>query len=343
MCMIVYHEEYNKYDLGLDHPLIGDKPKKTLEFFKQKNLLSTIQVHNAPVATEEDLLLVHTQSYINHIKYLSKHGGMLAVDTPAPKGIYQYASRATGGTIYAGKKLFEEYHITMNPLGGFHHAGRETSSGFCFFNDIAIVTEKLRKQEKLKRIAIIDIDVHHCNGTQEIYYSDPEVLCISIHQDGRTLYPGTGALDKIGCNNGEGFTVNIPLPPGSGNQSFLYAFNEIVVPVIRDFLPELLIFQSGVDAHHTDPLADLEMTYPLYFTIGKIMKKLSVDTGNRLLVLFGGGYNSMACIYSYYNLCSALLGNAESIDEDERPDAKTVVVKDIVTSLKQVLSPYWIL
>ena len=239
---IVYHRDYNKYDLGVDHPLVGDKPEKTMSFLKNKGLIDSFKLFEPELAAEEDLLRVHTQSYINRIKELSEKGGILTFDTPAPKGIYKYARLPAGGTILGGKKLFEGFNCMINTLGGFHHASRNFSSGFCFFNDIAVCIEYLREKNKIKRFLVIDLDVHHANGTSEIYFDDPSVLNISFHQDGETLYPGTGAIEKIGKGPGEGYTINLPFLPQTGNESYMMAFDSIVPPLIKQFNPQIIIY-----------------------------------------------------------------------------------------------------
>jgi len=150
MIGIVYHEDYNKYDLGMIHPLVGNKPGKTMEFFEEKDIMKDVELFTPDKATEKDLLRVHSEAYGNRIKEMSRTGGMLSLDTPAKVGIYNHASLATGGSILAGEKLFEAFNYMVNPLAGFHHACRSTSSGFCFFNDIAVAIEYLREKHKLK-------------------------------------------------------------------------------------------------------------------------------------------------------------------------------------------------
>jgi acetoin utilization protein AcuC len=337
----IYHKDYNKYDLGINHPLIGDKPKKIIDFFKEKSIMKEIKEFTPQIADEKELLRVHTEGYVERVKELSINGGLLSLDTPAPIGIFECASLATGGTILGGKKLFEGFNCMINPLAGFHHASRSFSSGFCFFNDIAIVIEYLREKYNLKRFQIVDLDVHHANGTQEIYYDDPSVLKISFHQDGRTLYPGTGAIEKIGRDAGEGFTVNLPLPPETGNESYFKAFKQIVPPLTKQFKPEIIIYQCGVDTHNSDPLADLCLTHQIYYEIANNMIKLSNETCNKLLVLLGGGYNSNASVLSYYNIMCGLLGKKEYIKEEEVLDKKISEVDELVKQLKQILTPYW--
>lgn len=339
---IVYHDDYNKYDLGETHPLIGNKPKKTMEYLETKGILKKLKVFTPKKATQKDLERVHKKKYIERVKKLSKTGGTLSNDTPAPKGIYDIARIATGGSILCAEKLIKGYRCMCNPLGGFHHAGIETSSGFCFFNDIAIAIEYLREKYHQKKFMIVDTDVHHANGTEEIYLDDPSVLNVSFHQDGRTLYPGTGMLESIGKNDGKGFTINFPFPPSTGTGSYLIAFNQIIPPLIRQFNPQIILFQSGVDTHHSDPLADLELTYQAYFYISNKMKELSQNSCNKLLVLFGGGYNSNDSIICYYNLVCGLLDNYNYIKEnDSMSYSKVETVVDNISSLKRLLKDYW--
>lgn len=341
MIGIVYHKDYNKYDLGLTHPLIGDKPRKTMEFFEKYNIMNDVKVFKPEKANGKDLLRVHNPRFIDRIKKLCQTGGMLTLDTPAPVGIYDIALLVTGGTKLAGEKLIQGFQCMVNPLAGFHHASRSFSSGFCFFNDIAIVIEYLREKYKLERFLIIDLDVHHANGTQEIYYDDPSVLNISFHQDGRTLYPGTGGLEKIGRDGGEGYTVNLPLPPGTNSESYLNAFTSIIPPLTKQFNPEIIIYQSGVDTHHSDPLADLYLTYQTYYHLAKKIKELSSTTCNKLLVLFGGGYNSEASITSYYNIMCGFLNRKDYMKEKDIPEKHTEEVEQLVSELKKQLVSHW--
>jgi len=341
MIGIVYHDDYNKYDLGIDHPLVENKPRKTMDFLEKHSIMDDVKLFTPEKATDEDLLRVHDPKFVESIKDLSQTGGMLAFDTPAPIGIYEYASIATGGTILAGEKLFHKFQCMVNPLAGFHHAGRSFSSGFCFFNDVAVVIEYLRDKYKLQRFLIVDLDVHHANGTQEIYYRDPTILNISFHQDGRTLYPGTGSMEKIGTDGGEGYTVNLPFPPGTGDESYLDAFNNIIPLLTKQFNPEIIIYQCGVDTHHSDPLADLCLTHQTYYYLAREMLELSKNTCKKLLVLFGGGYNSSSSIKSYYNIMCGLLERKDFIIEKEIPGKKSEDAEQLVLKLKKLLDSYW--
>jgi len=336
-----YHERYNEYDLGENHPLIGDKPRRTLNFLKKRKIDRYLEIKEPKPCEEKDLLRVHTREYIEKVRFLSRIGGYLSIDTPAPRGIFKVASLACGGSKEGGESLLKDSKISINPLGGFHHASRDASSGFCFFNDMAITIEYLRDRYRLKRFAVIDLDVHHANGTQDIYYKDPDVLLISFHQDGRTLYPGSGFIEEIGENEGKGYTMNLPFVPGSGNESYKRAFDEIVPDIVLQFKPDIIIYQSGVDTHHSDPLADILLTYHIYFYFAREIKKLSEKTCNKLLVLFGGGYNSDASVKSYYNIVCGLLGVEEIVREEDIPDTKLEITIERIKELKRILSDYW--
>jgi acetoin utilization protein AcuC len=188
---------------------------------------------------------------------------------------------------------------------------------------------------------IIDMDVHHGNGTQDIYFDDRMVLNLSFHQDGRTLYPGTGHLETIGREEAAGYTVNLPFPPGTGGASYLRAFKEIVPPIAKQFKPEVIVYQSGVDTHHADPLADLNLTYQTYYHLATQVAMISKETCQKLLVLLGGGYNSIACIKSYYNVFCGLVGKKEYLEEEDIPDSDPSAVEQVITGLKHSLSDYW--
>ena len=339
---IVYHPDFDKYDLGSNHPLIGDKPKRVMEMLRRTKIIEEFKVFSPALAEEEDLLRCHGKEYVKKIQRLSKTGGMLSFDTPAPKNIYEYACRATGGSLVCGSKLFENYSIMINPLGGFHHASENHSSGFCFFNDIAVVIEYLKEYYSVKKIFIIDLDVHHGNGTMDIYFDDPSVVNLSFHQDGETLYPGTGSIDKIGSGNGKGFTVNLPLPPHTGSDAYINAFDQIIPSLIHQFNPELIIYQAGVDTHHSDPLADINLSYQTYYRLAKAIRNISDHYSKKLLILLGGGYNSDACIKAYENVFHGILKHEDYIVEnDSFQKNKFDIVDNRITNLKQVLKPYW--
>jgi acetoin utilization protein AcuC len=155
------------------------------------------------------------------------------------------------------------------------------------------------------------------------------------------LYPGTGALEIIGADGAEGLTVNLPLPPGTGSASYLHAFEEIIPPLTKQFKPEVIVFQSGVDTHHEDPLADLNLTFQVYYELAKRVQQLSSETCKKLAVLLGGGYNSDACIQSYYNIFCGLVGREDFLVESDIPDPDPQQIDFLINALKNRLKEYW--
>lgn len=340
---IAYHENYCKYNLGKEHPFLSLKPMKTIEFLTAKNLLGTKLTLLTPKSVNnEDLLRVHTKEFVEHVRKLSEKGGMLAFDTPAPRGIFEIAKLACGGTkLIADEIAQKKFWCGINTLGGLHHAGKNSASGFCFFNDIGIAIEFLRAKHNLKKFLVVDTDVHHGNGTQEIYYEDNSVLHISLHQDGRTLYPGTGFIEEIGTGKGEGYTINIPLLPGTGNKAYLYAFDYIIPKLANQFKPDIILWQSGVDTYRHDPLANLNLTLDTYYLLGQRMKAIAENTCNKLVVCLGGGYHEEGCVKGYYNIISGLLGNNDFIKEKEFDDGKIAETRNIIERLIKEISGFW--
>ncbi len=314
MLPIVHSDEYIKYNFGVGHPLIPEKPSELLKFLLAK--VRDVKVFIPEPINGEYLFLAHSIEYIRYIKKLSECGGILALDTPAPKGIYDVAKHAVGGTTLACE-LTNRYGMAVHTFGGFHHACIASASGFCFLNDIAIAVLKLRKEHKLKKFAIIDLDVHHCNGTEEIFYNDPNTLVISLHQDGRTLYPGTGFIEDIGEGDAKNYNINIPLPPGTTDEDYLYAFDSIVPKVVMKYAPELTIIEMGTDTHWQDPLANLKLTLNAYYKLGCSIKNIC----EKIVVICGGGYNLNIAIKGCYNIIAGML-NLEPVYEDVKFESK---------------------
>lgn len=335
MLSVAYHEKYSEYDLGEGHPFLKDKPKETLKFLKEKGI--ELKILTPEIVEEEIILKVHSKKYLERVKKLSKDGGFLSLDTPVKKGIYDIARLSVGGTILISE---EEDNYGVNLLGGFHHAGKNHSSGFCFLNDIAIAIEFLKERNKAKKFLVIDTDVHHGNGTQEIFYDRNDILKISIHQDGRTLYPGTGFINEIGEGIGRGYNINIPLPPLTCTKEYIFAFEEIVPKIAEQFSPEIIFWQSGVDTHHSDPLANLQLTLDAYYILGKKVKEITEKTAKKLVICLGGGYNPKICAKAYYNIISPFVNGGEE-KEEEINGWNFNEIRQIVKRVKKELEEYW--
>jgi len=279
---IVFHQKYLKYDFGPGHPFWAGRAAPFLEKLKKYKIPHEILVPEK--ASDEDILLVHTKDYLNRVKRLARECGALSIDTPVNPDILEASYYSVGGSIMALEHTLKGERV-MNLLGGLHHAGISDSSGFCIFNDHAIAIRKLQKDGKIKKAMIYDIDVHAGQGTQEIFYSDPKVFTISLHQDPTTLYPGTGFASQKGEGAGEGYNLNMPLPPGTGEKEYLQALDS-VLPLAKKFPHDVVVLVLGVDTFEEDPLASIKLKEETYQKIGQRFKKFA-----KLAVMCAGGYS----------------------------------------------------
>lgn len=288
----VWHERYLGYYFGPEHPFNPQREKATLELLKRlKAFNSKAKIVSARAATETELRLVHTQGYIDFVKAKSKEGkGYLDYgDTPARQGIYEAACYRVGGSLIAADLAMQGIKA-FNPAGGLHHAKPASAAGFCIFNDVAIAARYLQQNYKLKKIAIVDIDGHHGDSTQQIFYSEP-ILTISLHRYSPFFYPGTGSAEEKGQGAGKGFNINIPLEAGTGDKVYLKKFNEAVPRALTKYKPEAIIAQFGVDAYKDDSLVGLGLTAKAYKAIAEKLCNLTKQLSSKLLVLGGGGYS----------------------------------------------------
>jgi len=354
---LVYQRKLLEHDFGPGHPLRRERLILYFDLLREKGVLDLpwFQVIDPPMkATEEDVLAVHDVSLLNLIKSLSERGGKLDVDTPVPLGTYERALIQAGGIIHAGRAVMSgEFNRAIQCIAfGGHHATRAHygfSFGFCYFNDDAIVIRYLQRHGYIKRAFILDCDAHHGNGIQEIFYKDPTVLYMSIHQDPHTLYPGTGFIHEVGSGAGEGYTVNIPLPPGVDNENYLRALREIFPPLMREFKPDLLLFIVGADNYFNDPLTDYNLTMEFYPELTReVLKNADEVCGGRILIRLSGGYDVNATAHAFY-LVTACAAGVENLDiKDTYPtpskrDATSISrrVNMILADLKRILSKYW--
>jgi len=340
---IVYHEKYLEHNLGPDHPESPERLKKILEFLKKIIDKPSIELLKPNPTSEEDLLRVHTKDYAEKIKSMSQTGDVLTLDTPVPSGVYEIAKVSAGGAILAGKSVCEKKvdnaFALIRPPG--HHAGKNFGGGFCYFNNIAIMIEYLRAKHPLKKFVILDWDVHHGNGTQNIFYTDPSVLYFSTHQS--PLYPGTGMIDEIGEGDGKGYNVNVPLNPGTTGTSFLYILNELFIPLTKEFKPDIICVSAGYDAYFNDPLANLRFTIKTYADATRLVKDIAEKVcDGRIVIVLEGGYNLDALSQGVLATISTL-ASLNSIKELYPPPEQKITgaVKENISHLKKILSDYW--
>jgi acetoin utilization deacetylase AcuC-like enzyme len=290
-------------------PALVGRAKHLMDLYGVTDRMLRIPAYEAD---DEALRAVHTTEYISQVEQLSKTGGDTGEGAPIGVGGDRIARLAAGGVMAAVDAAIDgsvgRAYALVRPPG--HHAMPNRGMGFCVYGNVAIAARHAQRHHAAGKILILDWDVHHGNGTQSIFYDDPSVLFISIHQD--DLYPtGWGSADQVGEGLGEGFTVNIPLPPGTGRAGYLAALEQIVLPIGREFSPDLIFISAGQDASVFDPLARMSLTTDEYRAMTRLMLALADETcGGRLVVAQEGGY---APAYAPY--CSASIAEALSLTE----------------------------
>ncbi|HBB30948.1 MAG TPA: acetoin utilization protein AcuC [Cyanobacteria bacterium UBA8803] len=281
---------------GSNHPLKPERLQRTYELLAEYGAFKAPNVKVIPprAASDDELALFHTREYIDVVQQLSSGSyrqdvfdyGFGSEDNPVFAGMRELVGLSVGSALQGAELLLKgSCDVAFSYSGGLHHAAPNRASGFCVFNDAAVVIHWLLQH--VQRVAYVDIDVHHGDGVQDAFYSSDRVLTISLHQDGRTLFPGTGAMEEIGIGKGQGYSVNVPLPPYTGNDTYLWAFNQIVPPLLERFNPDIVVTQLGVDTHYLDPLAHLELTTKGQMALFEALSRLAP----RWLALGGGGYD----------------------------------------------------
>jgi acetoin utilization deacetylase AcuC-like enzyme len=250
-------------------------------------------------AEEKWLLTVHPKAHVDRIHHICEIGGGVIDqgDTVVSRDSWDVALFAVGSLLVSCDAVMNgqvrRAFSAARPPG--HHAEPDRAMGFCLFSNVAIAARFLQEQHGLERIAIVDFDVHHGNGTQACFESDPSVLFVSLHQHPRTCYPGTGYEWETGAGRGEGFTLNLPFPPGSGDEEYLDAFRTRVLPKLDDFRPHALLISAGFDAHREDPLAQMELSEDCFFQVTRMLvDSAEKHCGGRVISSLEGGYNLRA-------------------------------------------------
>lgn len=314
-----YSQELAWYDFGPDHPFKPERAQKTLELCRRYGAfdLTRMALKTPPSLDHDTLLLGHSEDYLEVLRRISQGElfqemfsfGIGTEDNPPLQGIYDWAKKCAGATWDGMLQLLNTgTNVIFNPLGGFHHAHRSQAEGFCYINDIVIaIKEALNHNVK---ISYVDIDAHHGNGVQEAFYQENRVQFISIHESGNHIYPYSGFAEESGAGKGEGFTINIPLPPKTDDQIYLEVFHQIVMPLIKRFNPDILVAQLGADSMISDPLTDLMLTNNSYTEIIKELRGLC----GKILATGGGGYDIYRTARCW-TLAWALLNHIEPKDE----------------------------
>lgn len=297
MTAFVYHEDYLKHKTGFMHPEHEGRLVAIVTHLQQTELWGKMLHIRPEPADPKCILKVHTEDHLKFVKRMCERGVSVLDqgDTHVCEDSYRVALLAVGGVlagidaVMSGKA--KNAFCAVRPPG--HHAESSRAMGFCLFNNVAVGARYAQAQHGIERVAIVDWDVHHGNGTQEIFYEDPSVLYISTHQ--YPHYPGTGSALEKGRGLGEGFTLNVPLKAGTASGEYLELFEKLIIPTLGDFRPEFILISAGFDAHRDDPLAGIRLTEQTYAEITQLVVEIADRCcKGRIVSVLEGGYNLKA-------------------------------------------------
>ena len=372
--LVWYGDDAPWYDHGPEHPLRPARVILTHRLIEEYGLLRTdsVRLTTARDASDEELRLVHTEGYLRAVRAAGRgepgewrRFGFGPGDNPVFPHMHAAAARVAGASLVAAQAVLSgRAEHAFNPSGGLHHAMPERASGFCVYDDPAIAIAWML-EHGASRIAYVDVDVHHGDGPQAIFYEDPRVLTVSIHQDGRTLFPGTGFVEERGAGEAVGTKVNVPVPPQTGDGAWLAALEAVVPPLVTSWKPDVLVTQLGCDTHTTDPLAWVDLTTNAYRRAAALLHGLAHEAaGGRWVATGGGGYQwarvvPRAWTIAFAEMAGAVVSDAlpeawletvrseyrisvpEFLSEDPVPNrGRDEMVDDVVRHVKRTIFPH---
>ncbi|MFC7329285.1 acetoin utilization protein AcuC [Marinactinospora rubrisoli] len=334
---VAWDEKLTSYNFGPQHPMAPVRVELTMALSRELGVFDAPNVSFIPVepADDELLKLVHDAGYIEAVK---RAGTTLEPDDPYSLGtsdnpvfprMHDAAALVSGASVAAARAVWNgESEHAVNISGGLHHAMPGHAWGFCVYNDAALAIAWLLEQGA-KRVAYVDVDVHHGDGVQTMFYDDPRVLTISLHESPLTLFPGTGRADEIGGPHAEGYAVNVALPAGTNDPMWLRAFHAVVPPLLREFQPEVLVTQHGCDTHALDPLANLVLSLDGQRRTYQALHQLAKETAaGRWVVLGGGGYELVQVVPRAWSHLMAEVAGAPLDPELQTPEAWREFVRE---------------
>jgi len=295
---VVFDKSLTEYNFGPSHPMSPLRVDLTMRLAEELGVLEQLRMVDAPMATTEQIATVHDEAMIDAVTragttpgWVDLSRGLGTEDDPVFHDMHLASAHVVGATLEAVRQVWsgESLH-SLNIAGGLHHAMPDRASGFCIYNDVAVGIKQLLA-DGAERVAYVDVDVHHGDGVEKIFWDDPRVLTISLHETGQMLFPGTGFPTDSGGEGAEGTAVNVALPPGTGDAGWLRAFHAVVPPVLRAFDPDVLVTQHGCDSHMDDPLAHLMLSVDgqraAYLALHDLAHEVA---GGRWVATGGGGY-----------------------------------------------------
>ncbi|MFH0964598.1 MAG: acetoin utilization protein AcuC [Planctomycetota bacterium] len=319
--VFIHGAELERFRYPPEHPFRPERAAMTFQLAQSMGLLSGegIELAAPTTATREDLERFHSARYLDalaradegHLDIDALQMGIGTPDCPAFRGMYAYAALACGGTLLGARRILAgEAQVAFNPSGGYHHAQPELASGFCYINDQALACLALASTGK--RVLYLDADAHHGDGVQNAFYDRADVMTISFHESGRTLWPGTGFEDEIGTGEGRGYSVNVPLPAGTHDEAYLEAFREIALPLLGAFRPDVISLELGLDGLAGDPLTHLALSDAVH---AEIVARV-LECGCPVLATGGGGYQVENTVRGWTRIWGVLVRRAASTGEE---------------------------
>jgi len=344
---ILYSDKMREYDLG--HVLTGERYESFIRLFREKlGGNPTFEIVEPDYATDNDLKLVHSEEYIRRVERCDSRD---PYDTPLSPSVVRAAKLMAGAGKLAGELVQSgAFSKAISIGGGVQHAGRNYEKGFGIFSDIGICAENLMQNYGLKRILILDTDAHAGDGIYGLFARDRRVLFISIHQDPRTLYPGPGYRNPIGEGEGQGYSVNVPLLPGTGDLAYELVLDGIFAPLAEEFQPEVIIMVDGSDTHFIDRITNMGLTLQGIYMIGdKVRRTADILCQGKVVAFAGSGYDPKGILFAKGWLASICgltgmeihLAEPYPIPSGHRRDYAVVATKKIVEVVKAKLGAYW--
>lgn len=312
---LVYHDEFVRHEMSSGHPESPERLWSAMNGIEKTTLIEEgmVTLHIPSVPSLAQIHRLHDRQYIEGMKSKSERGGgVYTLDTSVNSHSYKAALLAAGGGLESVDRVMKGIRrnafVLCRPPG--HHAEHSRAFGFCFINNIAVAASHLIEDHGFERVMIVDYDAHHGNGTQNSFYSSSKVLYVGLHQDGRTLFPGSGFPNEIGEGEGEGYTVNLAMYPGAGDASYRHVFSRIVEPLADSFKPEFVLVSVGYDGHFRDPLTSLGLTTAGFSFMNSRLVEIAEQYANGRMVCFlEGGYNLEVMSMAAANLVQQLCGS----------------------------------
>ncbi len=348
MCRVIHSPEYGRYDLGPEHPFSPIRSRMLLELLEALGV--ELRFERPEPLPVDGLLAVHDPEYVRAVEAASRgesvenldRWGLGTADNPVVPGMAEGARAIAGGTVHGARLLLDgTARRVLQMGGGLHHARPALASGFCLYNDLALAIHTMT--EAGWHVAYIDIDVHHGDGVQEIFYGSDRVLTLSLHETGEYLFPGTGWLHEMGRGMGRGLKLNLPLEPFTEGDTYREVLMEIAEAALSWFRPDAVVIQAGADAHFSDPLADLRLTTQDYERIyGDLLELVDRTAHGRVLFTLGGGYSLVATprIWAILALVLHGLPVPERLPEAWRERWQTAVGHEFPETLHDPPDPY---